>query len=54
MSDFIDFLSVIGQIVNFIGELATLPSFPDSVWERNCQRNSVAPLGSPTVIAPLH
>ena len=42
MSDLFDFLSVLAQIANFIGELATLPSFPNSIWERTCQRNSVA------------
>jgi hypothetical protein len=43
MSDLLDFLSVLGQITSFIGELATCPSFPNSIWERNCPRNFFAP-----------
>jgi len=42
MSDLLELLSVLAQIANCIGELATFPSFPNSIWERTCQRNPVA------------
>ncbi len=43
MTDLFDLLSFVGDVIDFIGEFATFPSFPNSIWERNCPRNSVAP-----------